>query len=71
MSAGAVLGTIPGMLYAGLVGAVHIGLYGRWDRVPVFVVGCIAVGALFGLLRGISAEGGNGRGRATGRSPGG
>jgi hypothetical protein len=45
-----VLGAIPGALYAGLVGAVHLGVYGRWDRMPAFAVGCILVGALLGLL---------------------
>jgi hypothetical protein len=52
ISAGMVLGALPGALYAGLVGAVHLGVYGRWDRVPAFAVGCILVGALFGLLGG-------------------
>ena len=53
LSAGVVLGVVPGALYAGLVGAVHLGVYGRWDRVPAFAVGCVMVGALFGLLGGI------------------
>jgi hypothetical protein len=52
-SAGLVLGGVPGALYAGLVGAVHFGVYGRWDRAPAFAVGCILVGALFGLVGGI------------------
>jgi hypothetical protein len=47
------LGAVLGALYAGLVGAVHLGVSGRWDRVPAFAVGCVLVGALFGLLGGI------------------
>jgi hypothetical protein len=54
MSACVVLGAVPGVLYAGLVGAVHVGLSGRWDRVPAFTVGCVLVGGLFGLLGGIA-----------------
>lgn len=48
-----VLGAAPGALYASLVIAVHRGTYGAWDRVPAFVVGCILVGAMIGLLGGI------------------
>src|SRR5438132_11404452 len=54
MSAGVVLGAVPGALYAGLVGAVHLGVSGRWDRAPAFTVGCILAGGLFGLLGGIT-----------------
>jgi hypothetical protein len=53
MSAGVVLGAAPGALYAALIGAVHLGVYGRWDQVPAFAVGCILVGALLGLLGGM------------------
>ena len=48
--AGLVLGASPGALYAGLVAAVHFGVYGRWDRVPAFAVGCVLIGAVIGLL---------------------
>jgi hypothetical protein len=54
MSACVVLGAVPGVLYAGLVGAVHLGTSGRWDRVPAFTVACVLVGGLFGLLGGIT-----------------
>jgi hypothetical protein len=50
--AGVVLGIVPGALYAGLVALVHLGAYGHWDRVPTFALGCIAVGAVVGLLGG-------------------
>jgi hypothetical protein len=53
MSVGVVLGVAPGAVYAGLVGAVHRGVSGRWDRVSTFAVGCVVAGALFGLLGGI------------------
>jgi hypothetical protein len=53
MSAGVVTGTAPGALYASLIGAVHLSVYGSWDRVPAFIVGCILVGALVGLLGSI------------------
>jgi hypothetical protein len=46
----AVLGAAAGALYAGLVGAVHLGAYGRWDQIPAFAVGCVLVGAVLGLL---------------------
>ena len=52
LSAAVVLGAVPGAVYAALVGAVHLGVYGRWDRVPAFAVGCVVVGALFGLFGG-------------------
>ena len=39
-----------GALYAGLIGAVHLGVSGRWDQIPVFAKGCVLVGALLGLL---------------------
>jgi hypothetical protein len=45
-----VLGALSGALYAGLIGVVHFGVYGTWDQLPAFAVGCILVGALFGLL---------------------
>ena len=54
MSAGVVLGAVPGALYAGLVGSVHLGVSGSWDRVPAFILGCVLVGGLFGLLGGIA-----------------
>ena len=53
LSAGVALGVVPGALYAALVGAVHLGVYGRWDRIGAFAVGCVLVGAVFGLLGGI------------------
>jgi hypothetical protein len=54
MLVGLMLGAIPGALYAGLVGAVHFGVYGRWDRVLDFAVGTVLVGAVLGLLGGIA-----------------
>jgi hypothetical protein len=54
MSAGVVLGAVPGALYAGLVGAVHLGVTGRWDRALAFTLSCVLVGGLFGLLGGIT-----------------
>ena len=55
-----VLGAALGALYAGLVGAVHLGAYGRWDQIPAFAVSCVLVGAVLGLLGrmawGFSAE---------------
>ena len=33
-----------------MVGAVHLGAYGRWDRIPDLAVGCVLVAALLGLL---------------------
>jgi hypothetical protein len=53
---GAALGAGPGALYAGLVAGVHWAVYGRWDRVPAFAVGCLAVGALVGLSAALAAE---------------
>jgi hypothetical protein len=53
VSATVALGAVPGGGYAALVGAVHLGVYGRWDRVPAFAVGCVVVGALFGLFGGV------------------
>src|SRR5690242_17952756 len=50
---GLVLGAAPGAIYAALVGAVHLGVNGRWDRAPAFAVGCVTVGALVGLLGGV------------------
>ena len=52
VSATLVLGAIPGALYAALVGAVHRGVSGRWDRAFAFALGCSVVGALLGLLGG-------------------
>jgi hypothetical protein len=43
-------GAVPAALYAGLVGAVHFGVYGRWDQIPSFTLGCVLVGAMLGLL---------------------
>jgi hypothetical protein len=43
-------GALAGALYGGLVGAAHLGGYGRWDHIPAFAVGCVLVGAVFGLL---------------------
>ena len=53
LSAAVVLGAVPGAVYAALVGAVHLGVDGRWDRIPAFAVGCVMVGALFGLFGGV------------------
>jgi hypothetical protein len=54
LSAGTVLGAIPGALYAGLVSVVHLSVYGRGDRLPAFAMGCILAGMLLGLLgRGV------------------
>jgi len=53
VSVGLALGAVPGALYGAAVGTVHLGVYGRWDRAPAFAVGCVLVGALFGLLGGI------------------
>ena len=53
MSAGLVMGAAPGALYGSLVSVVHLGVYGGWDRIPAFAVGCVLVGALFGLLGSI------------------
>jgi hypothetical protein len=53
LSAAVVLGAVPGAVYAALVGAVHLGVYGRWDRAPAFAVGCVVVGALIGLFGGV------------------
>jgi len=50
VSVGLALGAVPGALYGIAVGTVHLGVYGRWDRAPAFAVGCVLVGALFGLL---------------------
>jgi hypothetical protein len=44
------LGAAAGALYAGLVGAVHLGAYGRWDGIPPFAQGCVRVGSGLGLL---------------------
>jgi len=50
---GVALGAVPAAIYSALVGAVHFGAYGRWDRAPAFALGCVTVGALAGLLGGI------------------
>jgi hypothetical protein len=52
--AGTVLGAAPAALYAVLVGAVHLAIYGRWGGVPAFALGCVLVGALVGLLAGLT-----------------
>jgi SAM-dependent methyltransferase len=54
LSAGLLPGAAAGTLYAGLVGAAHLGAYGRWDRVSAFAVGSVAAGALLGLLGGVA-----------------
>jgi hypothetical protein len=43
-------GAVAGALYAGLVSILHVGAYGRWDKVPGFAVGSVLVGAGLGLL---------------------
>jgi hypothetical protein len=53
MSAGAVLGLIPGTLYAILVGLVNFAVYGPRDQAPTFPLAGVLVGVLFGLLGGI------------------
>lgn len=67
MSAASVLGAAPGAIYAALVATVHLAVYGRWDRVPAFAVGCVMAGALLGLLVGIKWA--LSRQAAPGRSP--
>jgi hypothetical protein len=47
------LGAAPGAIYGGLVAAVHLGVYGRWDQVPTFAVASVLVGAVAGLLGGV------------------
>lgn len=47
---GAGLGALPAAFYAGLVGGVHLAVYGRWDRVPNFALGCVLGGTLLGLV---------------------
>jgi hypothetical protein len=54
IAAALLIGAAPGALYAILIGAVHLGVYGRWERVPAFAVGCVLTGAMIGLLGGIS-----------------
>ena len=54
LATGVFLGAVPGALYAGLVGAVHLALYRRWDWIPAFAVGCVLAGALAGLLGGVA-----------------
>jgi hypothetical protein len=49
---GLAFGALPGAAYAALVGVVHLALYGRWDRVPAFAAGCVAVTAAVGLTIG-------------------
>jgi hypothetical protein len=49
---GLLLGAAAGMLYCGLVSAVHVGVYGRFDHFSGFAVGCMMVGGLLGLLGG-------------------
>src|SRR5260370_32015583 len=66
-----VLGAALGALYAGLVGAVHLGTYGRWDQFPAFAVGSVLVGAGLGLLGRVAwaMSGQAARERADGRPP--
>jgi hypothetical protein len=45
-----VSGALVGGLYAGLVGTVHLVVYGRWDHIPAFTLGCVLAGAVLGLL---------------------
>jgi hypothetical protein len=47
------LGALTGALYAGLIDAVYLHVITRWDRVFVFSLTCVLIGALLGLLRGI------------------
>ena len=51
---GLLLGAVPGALYAALVGAVHLSVYGRWDDIPGFAVHCVVIAALVGLLARIA-----------------
>ena len=66
--AGAVLGATPAALYAGLVGAVHLAVYGRWGGVPGFALGCAIAGALAGLLAGLCLARTEGQGQGRVRS---
>jgi hypothetical protein len=54
VSVGVVLGAFSGAVYAGLVGAVHFGVDGHWDRVPVFALGSVLAGALLGGCTGVA-----------------
>src|SRR6266545_4828250 len=65
------LGAAVGAGYAGVVGTAHLSAYRRWDHIPAFAVGCVLVGALFGLLGGIglALSGGAAWERADSRSP--
>jgi hypothetical protein len=54
LSAGMALGLVPAALYGRLVAAVHLAVYGRWDRAPAFALGCVIAGALLGLLGGVA-----------------
>ena len=69
LSTGVALGAAPGALYGGLVAAVHLGVYGRWDQVPTFAVASVLVGAVAGLLGGaVSARWGDAAPARPGRS---
>jgi hypothetical protein len=65
-----VLGAAAGALYAGLVGAVHLGAYGRWGGIAAFAGLCTLTGALCGLLGGLrwALAGGAARGKGSRRS---
>jgi hypothetical protein len=55
MPAGTLLGVGTGLLYAGLVSAVQLGVSRSWDRGPVRAVTWVAAGGLFLLLLGIAS----------------
>jgi hypothetical protein len=44
-------GALLGVVYAAVVGTVHIGAYGRWAGLPAFAVGCGLIGVVLGLLK--------------------
>jgi hypothetical protein len=52
--AGWLSGAVLGALYAVLVGAVHLGVYGRWDQLLPFAAVCALVGTVLGLLGGFA-----------------
>jgi hypothetical protein len=47
-----VVGALLSAGYAGMIGVSHFLIHGRWDRTPVFALGCLACGAVFGLVVG-------------------
>jgi hypothetical protein len=53
LSAGVALGAAPGALYAGLVAAVRLAVYGNWDPSPTFSMASVLIGAVVGLAGGI------------------